>query len=428
MRVLLTGANGFIGKYLLAELQRRGHEVVPAVRNPEAMDRILGEQRSINADFNRDTSPDIWVVRLKGIDAVINCAGILQTRPGQSIDSIHVAGPRALFEACRIAGIRRVLQISAISASPRADTPYSITKALADDNLRQSDLDWTIFKPSLVVAPGAYGGTSLLRALAALPFFTPIVGRGGQEFRPIDMADLTALVCDALTSDDTVGRSLLVVGPDTVTLTTILTDFRRWLGYSPARKIHVPIRLVSFMARIGDIFGGTINTTALRQLRFGNAARDVEEPDEILVTRTGWHAILRAYPAQVQDRWHARLYAVRPILRIAIGLAWIVSGIVAFLQPIPPVGKVLAELGLGTLSPNAVIAGTGLLDIVIGAAVWMRWRPRAMASVQILVVAVYTAALSFAVPGLWLEALGPLLKNIPFVAAVLALAAIEVDR
>ena len=72
MNILLTGANGFIGRYLLAGLQAAGHHVVPAVRYPAETDRLLPAARSIKVDFNRDIRPSDWSPRLTGIDAVIN--------------------------------------------------------------------------------------------------------------------------------------------------------------------------------------------------------------------------------------------------------------------------------------------------------------------------------------------------------------------
>src|SRR6185369_8940066 len=114
-----------IGRYLLSALILAGHEVVPAVRRPQETDRLLPRPASIRIDFNRVTGPVDWAPHLTGIDAVINCAGILQGRHGQSIDAIHALAPIALFQACETAGIRRVIQISAFSAEPGAGTRYA---------------------------------------------------------------------------------------------------------------------------------------------------------------------------------------------------------------------------------------------------------------------------------------------------------------
>jgi uncharacterized protein YbjT (DUF2867 family) len=426
MKILLTGANGFIGRYLLARLVAGGHAVVPAVRRPAETDRLLPAPASIAVDFNRDTAPADWLPRLAGIDAVVNCAGILQGRPGQSIAAIHEAAPIALFEACRSAGVRRVIQISAISAEPGAGTEYAATKHAADTALAASDLDWVILRPSLVYAEGAFGGTALFRALAALPV-TPLIGAGDQVFQPIHVDDVAETMLRIL-ADASIRRVVIdPVGPERLTLRQILADLRQWLGWKPARAISVPLGLVRLAARIGDWIGGPVNTTAVQQLLFGNAG--APEP---FVAATGirprrWQAALRARPAQAQDRWHARLYFIRPLLRWSLALMWLVSGLVGFLQPAALGQAVLAPFGLASAA-GVLTWATCLADIAIAFALVARWRPVATAAIQVVVVAAYTVVLTVALPGLWADAFGPLLKNLPVVVAALALAAMEGDR
>jgi uncharacterized protein YbjT (DUF2867 family) len=271
VKILLTGANGFIGGYLMSALIRAGHEVFPAVRRPAETDRMLARPASIKVDFNAATQPADWMPHLAGIDAVINCAGILQGRPGQSIDAIHARAPIALFEACRAAGIRRVIQISAISAEPAAGTGYAATKYEADSYLAKMDLNWVIVRPSLVYAQGAYGGTALFRAIAALPFAVPLPGSGSQQFQPIHMDDLTESILRIIAQPDI--RRLIIdpVGPEPIPLRQIFTDLRQWLGFAPVPMIPVPMVLVGLAARIGDLLGGPLNSTAMRQVMFGNS-------------------------------------------------------------------------------------------------------------------------------------------------------------
>jgi uncharacterized protein YbjT (DUF2867 family) len=413
MRILLTGANGFLGRYILAALQAAGHVVVPAVRHAGTLDG------AINADFNRDVTPDIWLPRLRGIDAVVNCAGVLAGGRGQSIAAIHTDAPVALFEACRRAGVRRVVQISAVSVG--ADTSYARTKRAADDALAAMDLDWVILRPSLVYAQGAYGGTALFRALAALPFAVPLIGKGDQVFQPIHVDDLTASVLWAL--DASAEQVVEPVGPEEIDLRRILIDLRRWLGFDAVPTIAVPLWLIGFIARIGDIAGGPVNTTALRQIAYGNAA-----PVAPFIAATGihprrWRDALAAGPAQVADRWQARLYFVRPLLRLALASTWILSGVAGLVHR----GDLnFAAFGI-SLSPLAIWL-TCMLDMAIGAAVLLRWRTGTIALVQLVIVLGYSLALTFAAPSLWLAPLGPLLKNLPFVVAVLALAVLERER
>src|SRR5258706_2598395 len=100
MRILLVGATGFIGRELFAFLARRGHDVVPAVRNVVAA-RALGATGTVHVvDLERDVDPRAWTARLQGMGAVVNCAGLLQSTRRQSIEAIHARAPIALFQAC----------------------------------------------------------------------------------------------------------------------------------------------------------------------------------------------------------------------------------------------------------------------------------------------------------------------------------------
>jgi len=320
MKVLLTGATGFIGRHLLAALIQAGHDVVPAVRRPAQADRLLPRPASIRADFNRMTKPEDWAPHLAGIDAVINCAGILQGRPGQSIDAVHAAAPIALFRACETAGIRRVIQVSAISAELGVGTGYAATKHAADAYLAGTQLDWVILRPSLVYARDAHGGTALFRAIAALPFLTPLPGDGRQQFQPIHMDDLTGAVVRIL-ADPSIGRITIdPVGPEPITLRQLFADLRQWLGYRPVPAIGVPMFLMRIAARVGDVLGGSLNTTAIRQVEFGNTG-----PVQPLVAATGirprgWKEGLSQHPARPQDRRQARFYFVRPLVWVASAL------------------------------------------------------------------------------------------------------------
>jgi nucleoside-diphosphate-sugar epimerase len=430
MRVLLTGANGFIGRQLLARLLTAGHEVLPAVRRPAETDRLLPRPASIAVDFNRDTRIEDWLPRLHAIDAVVNCAGILQGRPGQSIAAIHDAAPRALFDACARAGVRRVVQISAISATAAAGTDYARTKRAADDALiaMGDALDWVVLRPSLVYGPGAYGGTALFRALAALPFAIPVPGDGAQPFQPIHIDDLAATVLRALEDAATLRQKVIdPVGPERLTLREVLVDLRRWLGFAPAPVLPVPMRLIRLAARLGDLLGGSVNTTALRQMEAGNAGDPAPFVAATGIRPRRWRDALLAAPATAQDRWHARLYFARPLLRWTLAALWIGSGVVGLLQPAEVMGWVVGALGLPAgMAPLGAIAS--VVDIALGIAVLSRRRPGLVASLQCALVAAYTVALGVALPGLWSDPFGPLLKNLPILAAILALAAIETDR
>jgi uncharacterized protein YbjT (DUF2867 family) len=428
MRVLLTGANGFIGRYLLAHLIDTGHQVVCAVRKVGESRLLNVSEQPIAVDFNRDTNCEDWLPRLAGIDAVINCAGILHPSRGQSIDAIHAAAPQALFTACEQAGVRRVIQISAISAEPGAGTAYADTKRRADEFLKTRDLDWVIVRPSLVYASGAYGGTALLRALAALPFAIPVVGKGDQAFQPIHVSDVAKCVSRVLGDHNLKQVVIDPVGPETLTLREILVSLRGWLGFDRAPVVEIPLWLITPIARLGDFFGGPLNSTALRQLQFGNTG-DIDGFVAIAgISPKQWSQVLSTAPSQWQDRWHARLYFLRPLLRWILGLMWVASGVIGLQQPATVLEPLASTFGISGQASVMLATIACFIDLAIGIALWLRWRLGAVAAIQLGVIGAYTLVLSLAIPSLWLDPYGPLLKNLPIAVAVLVLAALEQDR
>ena len=185
MNVLLTGASGFIGGHLAAALRAAGHTVIEVRRDAG------GDATAVQADFTRDLSARDWLPKLVGVDAVINAVGILREHGQQSFECIHKRAPQALFTSCVAAGIRRVVQISALGAD-RGMTRYFLSKRAADDYLATLPLEWTIVRPAMVFGSGG-SSARLFAMLAHLPL-VPLPGRGEQRLQPIHIDDLTEAV------------------------------------------------------------------------------------------------------------------------------------------------------------------------------------------------------------------------------------------
>lgn len=427
MRVLLTGATGFVGRHVAAGLLDRGHQVVAAVRDTAAATRRFPGIRAFEVDMSHMASADAWRPLLVGVDAVVNCAGILQSGRGQHAAAIHDAAPRALFDACVGAGVRRVVQISAVSADAAAGTEYALTKKAADDHLRTLDLDWTVLRPSLVYASGSFGGTSLMRGLAGLPLLLPVPGDGGQRFQPIHADDLAETVARCL--EGPARRTLDPVGPETLTLRAILERLRAWLDFPPAPVVGVPMALVGAVARLGDLSGtGPLRSTSVAQMTYGNVSDPAAFATAIGFAPRRLDEALRRSPSHVQDRWHARLYFLRPLLTVTLVLLWAGSGIAGLLEP-PSAGEsLLAALGLPEDVASRGAVPFCLADVAVGVVLALGWRPRLMGVVQLGLVAFYTVALTVIAPGLWLDPFGALLKNLPVLAAIAAWMALRDER
>lgn len=160
MQILVVGATGLIGAATVARLIHDGHHMTGIARDIRRAERRWPQVRWIGLDLSKTISPDVWLPHLDGVQAVVNCAGILQDAPGESVRGVHERGIAALFEACARKGLRRVVQLSAIGIDREAPTEFSLTKLAGDQALMRQDLDWVILRPCVVVGRSAYGGSS----------------------------------------------------------------------------------------------------------------------------------------------------------------------------------------------------------------------------------------------------------------------------
>jgi len=420
MRILLTGAYGFIGSGIAAALRGAGHVVVPAVRRPRAGDAVV-----IGCDLGRDVRPEQWLPRLAAIDAVVNCAGILRERRGETFQAVHCDAPIALFEACVRLGIRRVVQVSALG-NP-GDAEFLASKHRCDAALGRLPLDWTVLRPSLVYSPmGAYGGTSLLRAMACLPRLLFVPGRGEQRVQPVDLADLSAAVVACLAVGPRAhGQVIEVAGPQVMTIREYLVAWRDWFGLEAARVVEVPPWLTSAGCMAGEWLGrGPLGRTMQRMLDHHNVAAPDALPRLETVLRLRPASLaesLAARPCQVQDRLHAFTYFVYPLLLVAVAAAWIASGAVGFVTPADEVRGLFAHAGLPPAAGPPLAWLASALDVVLGFLVLVRRFAPLAILLMLASVAVYTLVIGAVWPAYWLDPFGGLLKNLVIAPALLFL-------
>ena len=417
--MLLTGANGFIGSHILASLIAENIDVVAAVRDPEKLQRRFPGIQCITADLNRMLTAADWTPHLAGVDAVINCAGVLQSRGGQNATHIHATAPIALFDAARLSGVKKVIQISAVGQD--ADTEFARTKSMADDHLAATDIDWTILRPSIVYGQQAYGGTAMLRALAAMPFVVPTIGDGSQASTPIHVNDLCRTVLVALREDRLSRVIVYPCGPETLTLKQMIATYRGWLGLAPARFLSVPKLLINIAARLGDWFGsGPITTTSVKQLEHGTQSDAAAFERAVGFKPLAMQQALMHTPSGTGDLWHARFYLLRPVVRVSLIILWLLSAISGLVAPAGFAESILVKVPALAAMAAPLSLATSVIDLGIAAALLFNWRPKTMALVQLAVIAGYTLFLTLVAPGLWLAPFGELLKNVPILALVLA--------
>ncbi len=423
MRILVTGATGFIGGAVVDALLARGHMPVPAVRDVAAAKRRWPTLQPVAVDFARDTDASKWAPRLAGVDAVVNAVGTLRESAVQPFDALHDAAPCALFDACVDAGVRRVVQVSALGADDAAASRYHLSKRAADRHLLSLPLQATVVQPSVVFAPqGASAGMFLMLAtlpLAALP------GGGVQKVAPVHLDDVIEAIVRALESDAP-PRMLAVVGPECMSLRDYLDTLRRGLALGPLRAVPVPMPLVRWSARLMQhVPGSLVEPETIAMLERGNCA-----PADGLAALLGRppRAANTFVPSatRAMARRDAQLRWALPLLRVSLAIVFLVTAALSFgLYPVERSYALLADAGLhGAAATLALYAGAAL-DLALGIAMLLPIRRGAVYLAAIALILGYTAIISVALPAFWLHPFGPVLKNLPILAALVLLHALD---
>ena len=417
MNVLLLGADGFLGRHLQIALETAGHTVRRGVHRP------VRRADEIAVDYARDVDPGAWRGRLAGVDAVINTVGILREGRGRRFDAIHDQAPRALFAACGEAGVRRVIQVSALGADASAASRFHLSKRAADDYLGTLDLEWVIVQPAFV-----YGldGTSsrMFRQIASLPLL-PVPASGQQSIQPIHIDDLCLAMVRLLVPGAVSRRRIPLVGPVPLTYRAYLCALRAGMGLEPAPVLGVPAGLVLVSAWIGERVPGAVLTREnLAMLERGNTADAAMT--ETLLGRAPRPVVTFIAPQEAMLLAHeARLGWLLEILRVSLAVVWIGSGVVSLgLYPVARSLDLLAAVGLTGTPALAALYLLSLFDIAMGLMV-LCMRGAWLWGVQILVVLGYTLIVTAALPELWLHPFGPLLKNLPILAGLMLLFFLE---
>lgn len=426
MRILLLGAGGFIGRHILSELLAAGHRVTAVVRRTRGIAEAFPDARFIEMDLAKATALHDWELAVLDVDVIANAAGVLQ---GASAQAIHVDMPAALHAAARANGVKRTVLISAISARADVATEYSRSKLAGEDVVRGSGLSWTILRPSLVYGDGSYGGTSLMRGMAALPGFIPVPGTGHYSFSPIHVMDLARAVLLVCENDRFDNRNLEPVGPNTLTLQELLVRYRFWLGFGRARILRIPMALIRACARLGDAIGSSpISSTSLDQMIAGNGGDSAVFAQTIGFEPRSLNEALQARPAQVQDRWHARLFFLAPAIRATLVILWLASAMLGLTNGSAATAHFVSAAGIPASLADTLRMGTSIADLLIATLVLMDARARWSTRIQVGAILTYSVVLGITLPELWLDPLGPLLKNLPIMILVLVHGAISDKR
>jgi uncharacterized protein YbjT (DUF2867 family) len=234
--ILLTGATGNVGSALLRRLTAANREVRCLVRDPNR----LGEQRvRVQIALGDLATPSSFRNALRGVDTVVHVAASVRDQKLGSIEELNGVATLRLVRAAERLGARRFVFFSAMGASLHSPTRFLRAKALAGDAVEESDLETTVFAPSIVYSPG----DPFLKLLERLSWFPamPVPGSGESRYQPIWAQDVADCVIAAL--DGGQGGTFELAGPQTLAYDDMVRVLLRSRGRR-RRLLHVPLPLV----------------------------------------------------------------------------------------------------------------------------------------------------------------------------------------
>ena len=417
MKILICGASGFIGEALCISFAQAGHSVVRAVRRATLPGDIV-------IDYAKDIAEEDWADRVRGIDVVVNAVGIIVEQTNLHFDDIHRRAPEALFNACVRAGVKRVVQISALGAD-RGNSRYFRSKRAADEFLMSLPIDWQILRPALVYGENGESA-KLFKILASLPVQLLPAG-GGQALQPIHIDDLTSATLQLAHFATSPGQCVDLVGPSPVTYREMLACYRSAMGFPNAWRIPVPKLVMTIAAECaGHLPGALLNRETWQMLQEGNVG-DPAHTAQILGRQP---RALQDFipPESAPDVRNRALAAWRnPLLRGALAAIWLMTALVsAVVFPISGSLDLLSKVGLSGMPALFALYGAVTLDLLMGVAC-IRFPGRRLWLFQIAVILAYTLIIACALPEFLWHPFGPILKNITIIAVLFILLAEEVN-
>lgn len=421
-KILVIGAYGFIGAHIVARLLEDGFQVSGLGRNEQTAKKVIPNIGWHIADVSRMVDEEDWREFATDYDIIINCAGALQDGGQDSLEAIHYHAVKALTDACLVHDTK-LIQISAVGAELDADTPFMRTKAMGDEYIRKNAGDYVIFRPGLVLAKNAYGGSALLRMLAAFPFIQPLALKDA-KVQCTSIEDLTDAIQMTLVGQVSDNSTFDLVEAEIRTLGEVIAETRNWLGFSSAKwQIPLPDWMVLIVSRIADILShlgwrSPLRTNAIRVLKNGILGNPEPWRDKTGHVLRSLYQVDFMAPATAEDRLFARMSLLMPIIIFVLSVFWIVSGVVGLWQ-IDRAASVLTGIGWSEQFAKSSVGFWSFVDIALGLSILIRKFAKIACWAMIGVSVIYLLSAAMITPQLWSDPLGPMVKVMPSVILAL---------
>jgi uncharacterized protein YbjT (DUF2867 family) len=416
VHILILGAYGFIGSEIARALSAE-HLVSGFGRDIHYGKRLLPQLTWIKGDLKDFTRPESWMPLLVDVDVVVNASGILQSGPSDSLAICQSEAIIALIEACESASIKQFVQISAVGAEAQAGSVFLTSKAQADERLGQVPFPHLILRPGLVIGRNSYGGTELIRATAALPRLCLLIPAVG-SIQTVGMVDLVEAVKRGLEDPVEYVGSFDLVETKSRSLSDIVAAHRSWLGLEAARfAVPLPLWAIHAVSIVADGLGwlgwrSPLRRNAILTLISGVSGNATEALPLLGRSVMPLERVLAAMPAGKQDRWHAHLTLMLPVMLVSLILLWLGSGLLGLIQT-DVAASLLIQRGFSAELANISVVAGSVADLAIGLALMVRRTVQSAILAAILMTLLYWIGTTFFAFDLWLDPLAPMLKTLP---------------
>ncbi|MBB4375211.1 uncharacterized protein YbjT (DUF2867 family) [Bradyrhizobium sp. cir1] len=416
--ILVLGASGLIGRFVTDDLRARGFRVIGVARSlsPAQTMSALDIELPI---LSLDATALKRLLSQHSVDAVVNCLGVLQDGPGSNTGAVHRDFVARLLQVVADSG--RAVRLVHISIPGNTDadrTAFATTKREAERLIAASGIPYAILRPGFVVAPSAYGGGAMLRALAAFPLDLP-EKEMATPFQPVAVEDISATIAwlAARDTDDALVKAVSwdLMQAEPSTMAGVIKQFRHAFGTAGWPRIAMPSFLLDLSAKIGDFASylgwmPPMRSTAIAELR-----RGVTGDPSAWIAATGiaprtLAATIGRHPATIQDKWFARLFLIKALIFASLVAFWLVSGFIALFVSYRAAG-ILTAHNFPPALVDPITIGTSLMDMSIGVLIAFR-RTAAVGLVAGIVASLgYMVGAAILTPDLWIEPLGALVKT-----------------
>ncbi len=232
MKVAITGGTGFVGGHLARALAAEGHHVVIIARGEDGRDQTIRHLPNVSFHASGTDDEDQLTEAFAGCEAVAHCAGINRERGRQTYARVHRLGTRCVVSAARRAGVNKIVLVSFLRARPDCGSGYHESKFAAEEIVRASGLDYTVFKPGVIYGRGDHMLDHLSHAFHTFPVFA-FVGFEQKLVRPLAVADFVRVLRAAMVEGRLSRQTVAVTGPEEMPLTEAVRRVARAVHKRP---------------------------------------------------------------------------------------------------------------------------------------------------------------------------------------------------